>query len=326
MVKPSSLNPESNGLASPTQSAGPLVAILLCTYNGEAYLRDQIESFLAQTHTHWRLFVSDDGSTDGTLSILDSYQNLLGERLVILRGPSKGFAQNFLSLIRHEQVNADAYAFSDQDDIWLPEKLERSLVEAYSLSAPSPFLYCSRTQLIDTYGEITGLTPLFSKRPSFRNALVQSLAGANTMVINESTRQLMARTDQDAAIVAHDWLAYMIVAGCGGSIVYDPIPTLLYRQHADNLIGANTGLRSRMIRIRKMLGGRFKQWNEINLSLMSGYSSDLTAENRWVLEQFNQLRSASLWRRLAALKSAGFYRQTLAGTVSLYAAVILNQV
>lgn len=308
------------------RSASTVVGILLCTFNGERYLREQLDSFMAQTHEDWRLFVSDDGSTDSTLGILEAYQRVLGDRLTVMQGPRKGFGQNFLSLIRNTAVTADTYAFSDQDDIWLPNKLERSIASLARLRTRGPQLYCSRTRLIDNDGAVTGQTPLFSKRPSFRNALVQSLAGANTMLINEAARQLLSRTPEDVSVVAHDWLAYILVTGCGGEVVYDPIPSVLYRQHAGNLIGANSGLRSRFNRVSKMLGGRFKLWNEKNLRILNSYQTDLTLENRLTLGYFIQMREAGVFRRLRALRCTGFYRQTLAGTVSLYVAVALHQV
>jgi hypothetical protein len=246
--------------------------------------------------------------------------------MVVFQGPRQGFAQNFMSLIRNKTISCDYYAFSDQDDIWLPDKLARSLAGIKNSSDKNPSLYCSRTRLIDVHGHVTGLTPLFEKLPSFRNALVQSLAGANTMVINDSARHLLARTDLNATIIAHDWLTYLLVSGCGGIIVYDPEPTLLYRQHDANLIGANSGLVNRVRRVTKMLGGRFKEWNEKNLFILRKYSSDLTPENRLLLERFDKLRKSHLWKRIALLRKARLYRQTLTGTISLYAAVILNQI
>lgn len=301
------------------------IAILLCTYNGAAYLREQLDSFIAQTHRHWCLWVSDDGSTDGTLQILEDYQRQLGQRMTVLEGPGKGFAQNFISLIRNPQISSDAYAFSDQDDIWMADKLQRSL-GALDMKTAKPMLYCSRTKLIDGNGSPIGYTPLFKKRPSFRNALVQSIAGANTMLINEAARRLLSRTAVDAQVVAHDWLTYLVVSGCGGCVVYDPRPTLLYRQHGGNLIGANNGFISRLTRVRKMLGGRFRTWNEQNISLMRLFVTEFTAENQKTFAQFTQLRDGSLLHRVSALRASGLYRQTLAGTLSLHAAVILRRV
>lgn len=303
----------------------PTVGILLCTYNGETYLKGQIESFIAQSHEHWQLFVSDDGSTDSTGRILLEYKALLGEDMFIFNGPKKGFAQNFMSLIRNKSIHCDYYAFSDQDDIWLPDKLERSLAALANNDQSTPSLYCSRTQHIDSEGNLTGVSPSFMKPPSFSNALVQSLAGANTMLINESARKLLARTDLQATVIAHDWLAYIIVSGCGGFIIFDQEPTLLYRQHGANIIGANTGIQNRIRRVSDMLGGMSKYWNEKNLLILREYSSELTPQNRLLLGYFEQMRKSSIWTRLSLVKKARLYRQTLAGTISLYVAAVLNQ-
>jgi glycosyltransferase involved in cell wall biosynthesis len=302
------------------------VGILLCTYNGAPYLREQLDSFIAQTYTRWRLYVSDDGSIDQTRDILTEYAERLGERITVFDGPRQGFAQNFMSLIRRTDVCCNVYAFSDQDDIWLDDKLKRSVATIRQTPVDRPALYCSRTQLIDTAGRTIGFTPVFKKQPGFRNALVQSLAGANTMMINESARALLGLTTNDDPVVAHDWLTYLVVSGCGGTVTYDPVPTLLYRQHEGNLIGANTGMASRINRLAKMLEGRFKLWNEKNLRVLERYRSAMTVENRELVSQFKQLRSEGLKTRVTALQTAGFYRQTLAGTLSLHVAVILRQV
>ena len=303
-----------------------MVGILLCTYNGEAFLRSQIESFIDQTHKEWRLYVSDDGSTDGTRDILKEYMQRLGTRMVVVDGPKKGFAQNFMSLVRNQRISCDYYAFSDQDDIWLPEKLARSLAALESISPDTPCLYCSRTRLINTHGVVIGQTPLFKNRPSFRNALVQSLAGANTMVINETARKLLTRTSHQATIIAHDWLTYMIVSGCGGIVIYDPEPSLLYRQHEGNVIGANAGFSNKVRRISKMLKGRFREWNDKNLLILRGYSSELTSENRRLLGSFDRRREGNIFARISLMKTGRLYRQTIAGNISLYIALLLKQI
>ena len=109
---------------SPTE---PLIAILMCTYNGERFIAEQIDSFLNQTHKNIALWVSDDGSTDGTMIILKKYQEKFPKgRFKIINGPGKGFVMNFLSLICHKDVKADYYAFSDQDDICLDKIFRRA--------------------------------------------------------------------------------------------------------------------------------------------------------------------------------------------------------
>ncbi|AIR89972.1 glycosyltransferase family 2 protein [Pseudomonas cremoricolorata] len=302
-----------------------VIAILLCTYNGSAYLREQLDSFIAQTHERWVIYASDDGSTDETLDILRQYQQRLGDQLVILDGPRQGFARNFLSLIQNPAVKGDYFAFSDQDDIWLEDKLARSLAALRQHSLDGPALYCSRTDLVDAQGRHLGFSPYFHKPPSFENALVQSLAGANTMLINACTRQLLAATRPGAHIVAHDWLTYLVVSGYQGVIVYDAQPTLLYRQHHTNLIGCDSSLRSRLTRLTCALRGRFSEWNDMNLALMAMYKPSLPQRNRRILEQFEVARRSPLLKRLRLLGRTGVYRQTLAGNLSLLAAAVLNK-
>lgn len=302
-----------------------LVAILLCTYNGAEYLREQLDSFIRQTHRNWVAYASDDGSTDATLDILGEYQHALGDQLVILSGPRQGFAKNFISLIQNPAVRGEYFAFSDQDDIWMPDKLTRSLVALQPADHETPALYCSRTQLIDKSGRSIGFSPLLSKRPGFRNALVQSLAGANTMLINQRARELLCLTPPDARIVAHDWLTYLIVSSYQGLIVFDPVPTLLYRQHGGNLIGSNTGMKRRLTRVIGMFRGRFSEWNEMNLSILLAHKINLDQEHRRLLEQFELARRSPLLKRLRLLAETGVYRQTLAGNVRLFVAAILNK-
>ncbi|WP_214351478.1 glycosyltransferase family 2 protein [Pseudomonas congelans] len=299
----------------------------MCTYNGAEYLREQLESFSAQTFRNWVLYVSDDASTDDTLRILSEYQVRWGaERLVIFGGPCKGFAENFVSLVKRPEIDADYFAFSDQDDVWFSDKLERSVGRLELLKPDSPALYCSRTRLVDADLKVIGVSPLFKKTPSFKNALVQSLAGANTMLINQAARDLLAQLPEHAPLIAHDWLTYLLVTGCGGQVFYDADPCLYYRQHRGNLIGANASTRERLVRFRKMLSGRFVEWNDANVSVLKGMASVLTEESRSVLTYFDTGRREVFLKRVLTLRKAGIYRQTVQGNLSLILAVCLGRV
>ena len=105
-----------------------------------------------------------------------------------------------------------------------------------------PLLFCSRTLTITESGTPVGMSPLFRRTPSFRNALVQSLAGGNTMVLNRAARDIVALASRRARFVSHDWWAYLLVTGAGGVVHYSAKPLVRYRQHAQNLVGANTSL------------------------------------------------------------------------------------
>ncbi|MEX5683707.1 glycosyltransferase family 2 protein [Pseudomonas silesiensis] len=302
------------------------VAILLCTYNGAEFLGEQLQSFIRQTHKNWVIYASDDGSNDNTLDILKTLQKKVGkDRLFILNGPRQGFAKNFLSLIKNKSIKADYFAFSDQDDIWFEDKLERSIARL-NFAANTPALYCSRTRLVSADKHILGFSPLFSAPPHFCNALVQSIAGANTMLINARARALLTHTPENAVIVAHDWLTYLLVTGCGGVVIYDPIPTLDYRQHSGNLIGANAGIRDQIIRISKMCSGRFSEWSNQNLLVLDSFKQKLAPDSRLTLDRFKTARQSPFFQRLRLMKKAGVYRQTARGNVSLFVATCLNSI
>ena len=163
----------------------PLVAVLICTHDGARFLAEQLDSIISQDYKKISLWASDDGSKDDTKKILARYQSLdKNNRFTIHYGPREGFAANFHSLICHLDIQADYFAYSDQDDVWEPDKLSCAIAKLENVPSGVPALYCSRTILIDESGHYIGLSPLFEKPPSFANALVQNVGGGNTMVMN----------------------------------------------------------------------------------------------------------------------------------------------
>jgi glycosyltransferase involved in cell wall biosynthesis len=309
----------------PTDSAR--VAILLSTYNGESFLAEQLDSLITQTHSNWTIFASDDGSSDTTLEVLTRYQTILGaDRLTIIEGPRKGFAANFLSLLANSAIDAQYFAFCDQDDLWHPDRLSTGLSRIRDIPADRPALFCSRTQLIDSGGHPIGLSPLFHKPPCFENALVQSIAGGNTMLFNAAARDLIRRTDSRTRIVSHDWWAYILVSGCGGVVAYEQYPTIGYRQHDHNIVGSNLSVANRLVRLRKMFQGTFRTWTDDNLHALRPLKPFLTPHNQRTLELFEQGRSSPLPTRLKLMFQSGVHRQTIRETLGLAAAAILHRI
>jgi len=192
------------------------VAILLATYNGGAFLREQLASYEAQHHGNWYVWASDDGSTDRTLEILAEYQERWGKRMTVVAGPHQGFVANFLSLVCRPEINADYYAYSDQDDLWEPEKLTRAVAWLSMVPPSIPALYCARTRLVDEQGRDRGFSPLMRRPPSFANALMQNIAGGNTMVFNAAACALLRSVEPGVEVVTFDWWTYLVVTGCGG--------------------------------------------------------------------------------------------------------------
>lgn len=305
----------------------PKVAVLLCTYHGQHFLADQLNSIEQQTYRNWEVYVSDDGSHDDTHTILERYQAKWGEgRMSIHYGPAEGFVSNFLSLACRSEVQAEYYAFSDQDDIWEADKLQRALEWLRSVPEDVPALYCSRTRLVDAGNRDIGLSPLFSKPPSFANALIQSIAGANTMVFNEAARRLLCEAGDNIEVVSHDSWAYMVVTGCGGMVKYDAYPSLRYRQHDNNAVGTNSTWAARRVRIRMLWQGHLRTWNDRHLAALQRLHPRLTPESRHTLELLARARRRSLVPRLIDLKKSGIHRQTLMGNLGLLAAAIFKKI
>jgi len=306
---------------------GPKVAILLCTYNGQKYLSEQLDSCAAQDYSNWCVWASDDGSNDETLKILSKYQAEWGpDRLSIQAGPGKGFAANFLSLTTNAGIDADMFAYSDQDDVWERDKLSRAVAWLSKVPSDVPGLYCSRTLFVDEENRRLGLSKFYKRAPSFANALTQNLAGGNTMVFNKTASALLRRTPQKEALVPHDWWAYILISGCGGQLFYDEHPSLRYRQHRDNALGARISPLEHLARIKRLWSGEARRWCDIHLDALDGFSSDLTQENRQVLNAFIEARRSSWWSRPLMLRHAGVYRQTLIGNIGLYVAAALGKI
>jgi glycosyltransferase involved in cell wall biosynthesis len=305
----------------------PKVAVLLCTYHGQPYLAEQLDSFAAQDYPNWQVWASDDGSEDNTLAILETYRKMWGgERLSIHTGPTQGSTENFLSLTCKAGVQADYYAYSDQDDIWENDKLDRAINWLMTVPEDVPALYCSRTRLVDSANQDMGFSPLFNKPPSFANALIQNIAGGNTMVFNDATCKLLREVGTNIDVVTHDWWVYMVVSGCGGKIFYDEYPSLRYRQHDGNQVGMNSSWFARLIRFRMLLQGNFRSWNDRNLLVLQRFRYLLTPENQQVFDRFANARNRSLFPRLIGLEQSGIYRQTLLGNLGLVLAAIFKKI
>lgn len=308
------------------------VVILMATYNGEKYLAEQLDSFSNQDFKNIQLLISDDGSTDKTLEMIEKFQKKWGENKVfVLSGPKQGFAKNFLHLVQsvEEVLKIDDsyyFAYADQDDIWCKDKISTALKELSLLNNTKPNLFCTRTRLINESGDVIGFSPVFAKPPTFKNALLQNIAGGNTMVFNFKTFELIKNTPQMTQIVSHDWWTYLLVTGAQGQVIYSPIPSMDYRQHEKNLIGSNMGFVARLFRMKALLKGRFLNWNSINLAALSAYSQVLSSENQKIVEDFVVLRKNYFPKNIFKFRRLGLYRQTQFDNLAMQLALIFRRI
>ncbi len=302
------------------------VAILLGTFNGARFLPAQLSSFGGQTWQDWRLFASDDGSSDETVTILSQYQNQFGSaRIHIRNGPRQGFVTNFLSLVCDPSIAADYYAYSDQDDIWEPEKLSHAVSALKTIPDHVPAVFGSRTRLIDEDGRERGFSPLFRHRPDFRNALVQNIAGGNTMVFNAAAREHLMAGGIELGLPGHDWWTYLVTTAVGGQVHYDPRPLVRYRVHRQNVMGSNVGLSNHLRRLHAVLSGRLRHWIDLNVTALKPLRGRMTRQNGAIFDLFCELRERPFIGRQIGLLQTGVYRQTLLGNLGLIAAACLKK-
>ncbi len=228
-----------------TALTGDTIDILLATYNGESFLEEQLDSIAAQTHGDWRLIARDDGSTDRTPEILQAFRTRHPDKVVVLedRDGNLGLVRNFSHLM--ERSDAPYAAFCDQDDVWIPEKLELSLAKMRELErqhgAETPLLVFTDLAVVDeelkvissSFWRYQGLSP--ERCNSLARLLLQNVVTGCTALLNSALVDLSGPVP-DAAKV-HDWWA-ALVATAFGTLGYVDRPTVLYRQHGENLIGA----------------------------------------------------------------------------------------
>jgi glycosyltransferase involved in cell wall biosynthesis len=302
------------------------VAILLGTFNGARFLPAQLSSFAGQTWQDWRLFASDDGSNDETLTILSQYQKQFGApRVQIRNGPQQGFVANFLGLICDPSIVADYYAYSDQDDIWESEKLSRAIGLLGTIPSHVPAVFGSRTRLIDHEDREQGFSPLFQRKPDFRNALVQNIAGGNTMVLNAAAREHLMAGGTGLNLPGHDWWTYLVTTAVGGQMHYDPAPWVRYRVHPQNVMGSNVGLFNHARRLHAVLSGRLRHWIDLNVTALKPLRSRMTPQNRAMFDLFCESRERAFIGRQIGLLQTGVYRQTFLGNLGLIAAACLKK-
>lgn len=209
------------------------ISVALCTYNGACFLGEQLASIAAQTKPPAELVVCDDGSADATSAIVREFSSSAPFPVHFYVNPlNLGVTANFSKAV--ELCSGDLIAFSDQDDVWLPHKLARAEQMIRQGADPEGTLYCSRLQYVNANLVPLGLSPIPSAI-GFPNAVVENIAiGCSAVFGLDVRRRFLQSTPAD--MMMHDWWAYL-VATAFGQVVYDPNPSVLYRQHGDNVAG-----------------------------------------------------------------------------------------
>lgn len=302
----------------------PEVEILLATYNGELYLREQIDSILGQDYPNLRLLVSDDGSSDGTVAILNEYAGRFPDRIHVLTemratGHPK---RNFLRLMK--AATAAYIGFSDQDDVWTPEKVSLTMQTMLQMERKkgeeTPLLVFTDLRVVDE--QLRTLHPSFWKRAGLRvknihrlqRVLGENLVTGCTAMINRGMCDVALQMPEEAEM--HDRWICLLSAALGAAEAV-PQTTVLYRQHGDNVIGSTKqdtsliGLNSRARESSGRRRERLKSERQVE-ALLRLHGQQMTPERRKMLEAYLRSgRSESAWERVGTTLRYGFFRSGL---------------
>jgi glycosyltransferase involved in cell wall biosynthesis len=291
-------------------AAGAAVTILLSTYNGEKFLNAQLESFLTQDFTDWRLLWRDDGSDDRTVAMMREFgASLAPGRCVESKssGPHLGAAPSFLLLLAEAQ-GENIIAFADQDDVWLPCKLARAAARV-SAAGDKPALYCAQQYMVDEALMGARKSAAHTNPPKFPASLTQNIANGNTLVMNRAACELVTAIPGPDGTV-HDWWSYIVVSACGGEVVFDAEPQVLYRLHKNNLIAASPSITARALAALDRGPDIFMTMMRRHADALRRHDAKLTPAARADLALVNAALSGGWRQRLAALRCQNFRRRT----------------
>jgi glycosyltransferase involved in cell wall biosynthesis len=298
----------------------PHVAVLMATYNGANYLSAQIESVLGQRDVRVSLIIRDDRSSDGTQDIAEQFERKYPDNVRLVRDGNLrcGVTRNFFSLLS-QPLDADYYAFCDQDDVWQEEKLITAIKALRNIPI-GPRLYCSAVEYVDAHLNTLSVSTAHVQ-PAFENAIVENIAPGCTMVMDAELRRLIVRELPDHPTI-HDWWTYL-VATAFGNVTFDATPHILYRQHGGNLVGGGFSFWNKWRkRIRLFASGNTWKMAVQAEDLMRLYP-ELAAEKIDLICRFVAGKK-SLAARFRLVFSKQYWRQSLTETLVVRLLILIN--
>ncbi len=297
------------------------VAIVMATYNGEKYIRSQIESVLAQSYENIRLFIRDDGSTDSTSDIIKSYVNKDDRVTDITDGRRLGVPDTFYECLR--QISGYRYyAFADQDDIWNREKIERAVVALDKYDDSEPLLYFADYDYVDDDGKIIRRSPDQTGRIKKNLCIYNSLSSGFMLVFNDALKQV-ATPMPGQGLHEYQDRRFIRVAELFGTVVYDDTVTASHIRHQQAVTSGNlsTGSMIKNFIHNELMGADAKIEKQGLEEFYNEFESRLSDSDRRLLEIFtgngNYLRKLFYNHRL---------RRRLAGEVALRLLFLIGKI
>lgn len=298
------------------------VAIIMATYNGEKYISKQIESIIHQTYSNWILFIRDDGSTDNTREIMNKYKLKYADKIVIIddKSLSGGSSKkNFASILKwvSNMYCFNYYMFCDQDDYWINTKIEVSIqrVKNVEENYDGPILVHTDLKVVDKNLNILGESfinyrALNPDKRDINHLLVQNNITGCTMCWNKKLNDIVDISDESVAM--HDWWI-ALVASCFGRIEYISTPTILYRQHGGNVVGA-TKVKSIKFIINRLRGNsHVKETLHMSIQQASAfleyYNQLLSNNQKQNILRFSEFDKKSKIKKLIEVFRYGYLKQ-----------------
>jgi glycosyltransferase involved in cell wall biosynthesis len=291
------------------------VAILLSTMNGAPYLGEQLDSLLAQSHADWQLYWRDDGSDDTTPMMMRSFADGAGAGRVVDLNDNAGLVgimARFLALLRRAP-RGQIVAFADQDDVWLPDKLARGVAALNEVPAHLPGLYCSRQTLVAADLSPIRISDPIRRPAGFPESMTQNIATGCTVMLNPEAATLMAGAREPEATL-HDWWSYVLVTASGGRVLFDDVPTILYRQHARNAVGVPPSLPRRAWAALQRGPRAFMRIFRAHMAALQAQEELLSPPAREAMQRISAGLQGGWRQRAHALAHPGLKRQSWAET------------
>lgn len=300
------------------------VAVLMSTYNGEKFILEQINSILAQIEVTVDIYIRDDGSKDKTTDIIE---NINDPRIKLIRGSNVGYKESFAKLIWDFDIDADYYAFSDQDDIWLEDKLIAAIkkLEAYSI----PTMYASNSTLFnvenDNINDLYGPSQDQLDLPNYQNykdVFINVNYFGNTIVFNRKAYFVIKEYQQVGVHTQHDRWISLVISLCG-QIIFDNESHLKYRQHSNNAIGGIVHHNNLFKKIKTFLSVKMNYSTDA-ADILTGYGNLINKHD----EQFltNIKNSKVLKSKMALLFDKEFKGKNLYNTIVIKILMIMNRI
>lgn len=280
------------------------IAICMATYNGAEFLSEQLDSILAQTYHNWLLFIRDDNSRDQTVQIIDEYVGKHPDKIFRISDPTLNGGsskKNFAIIVKwvKEHYDFNYFAFSDQDDFWLPDKVERTygLLKHIEKEVDGPVLVHTDLKVVDSklkelgqsFFEYRALNPDVK---DLNHLLIQNNITGCTMMWNRMLNDIVSLDDD--AVAMHDWWL-TLVACCFGKIECLRESTILYRQHESNVVGATKVNTPAFILMRLMRNNHVRDTLKMSVvqaeAFVNYYRNKLTTEQTKLLDEFSSLYS-----------------------------------